>query len=589
MMTSIPRTTPGKYVSQVVTAARIKRIIFGIDRRATFRILGLLYLFSILVSYLTLVAPGRSYVRGWLNDVMWLLDIANRVHLGQVPYKDFHLTYGPAVALIPGLGLDLGLNAGAIFGFNSVVVAALVLLAALVAMPRRLTLPSAVLVFVFVCLLIVVPMGEANNYLTISWGTFYNRHGWAALIVILLFYVEPETIKPHDKWVDAFALASLALLEIYTKFTFGAIALGFVAANTFVSRYNRQMSVRSLFLIIVFAASLEITFRFHMAYWHNIMEFLSWVKGGRIGPRAVASILIANCWIILGSLGAAMATRIAGRRSAFDVLYVFGCILSSMLLRAGIGDNSTIGLVALVAVPICLGELARRAEMQGAATERSPTGRAAHLVWGACLFLALMFISNEAANRIIAWGGYFAKVRSTDVHPLPGTPLRLSGFVVPEVGENDLYDLHKGPEAFDPDLTRYRTLLMGGASSLGTIDYMRSIVEGANLLQSVHYKNRSVLTFDMVDPFTFALGMVPTRNGYPLFFVGMGMITSDPSLLPRPAQLVADVDFVMVPLLPYSPDTTKNMMLIYGSYLRQNFKLLKGSPHWELWAREENP
>jgi hypothetical protein len=92
----------------------------------------------------------------------------------------------------------------------------------------------------------------------------------------------------------------------------------------------------------------------------------------------------------------------------------------------------------------------------------------------------------------------------------------------------------------------------------------------------------------MVDPFTFALDMVPTRNGYPLFWLG-GPITIDPKLLPRFEQLVADADFIMVPLLPYSPDTTKNMMRIYGPYLRQNYKLLIGSPHWELWAREKSP
>src|ERR1019366_5770717 len=192
---------------------------------------------------------------------------------------------------------------------------------------------------------------------------------------ILLFYVEPETIKPHDKWVDAFALAALVLLEIYTKFTFGAIALGFVAANTVVSRYNRQVSIRSLFLIVAFAASLEVAFRFHMAYWHNITEFVSWVSGGRLGSRAVVSILIANCWIILACLGATLATRVAGRRSAFDGLYVVGCILSSMLLRTSVGDNPTVGLVALVTVPICLGEVARRVEAQEAATQFGLSGR----------------------------------------------------------------------------------------------------------------------------------------------------------------------------------------------------------------------
>jgi hypothetical protein len=517
---------------------------------------------------------------------MGLLDVANRVHLGQLPYRDFHFLYGPAVAIIPALGLDLGLDAGAIFGFDSIVVAAVVLLVALVAMPPRLTLPAAALVFVFICLLILVPMGEAQDYSTISWATFYNRHGWAAFIVILLFYVEPEIIRPYDKWVDAFALTTLVLLEAYTKFTFGILALGFVAANAFVSRYNRQVSIRSFFLIVAFAASFEVAFRFHVAYWLNIIESVSLVKGGRFGLRAFVSIFIANAWIILACLGATLGIRVAGRRSAFDGLYVVGCILSSMQLRTAVGDNSSVGLAALVAVPICLGELARRGEVE-AASHFGRSGPANHLVSGGCLLLALMFISTETANRVLAWGDYFSKVRHVDTHPLPGTPPRLSGFILPEADISDLYDLKKGAEGFDPDLTRYRSLLRGGSSSLGTVDYMRSVVEGTNLLRSVEYHNRSVFTFDMVNPFTFALDMVPTRNGYPLFWLSAA-ITTDPRLLPSPERLIGGADFIMIPLLPYSPDQLESMMRIYGPYLRQNYELVKVSPHWELWMRRKN-
>ena len=149
----------------------LKSNIFDINRKLTScLVLSILFVACVIFSYLTVVMPGRSYIAIWLNDVMGLIDVANRIHIGEVPYKDFHWPYGLAVALIPGVGLNLGLSAGAIFGFNATVVGGLLLMTAVISLPRRLPLLAASLVFVFVWLLIVVPMGETQHFTAVSWG-----------------------------------------------------------------------------------------------------------------------------------------------------------------------------------------------------------------------------------------------------------------------------------------------------------------------------------------------------------------------------------------------------------------------------------
>jgi hypothetical protein len=158
--------------------SQIERIFFRSNASVNLVILFLLYVVLLAITYFILVYFRRSYITLWPNDVMGLIDIAYRVHIGQVPYKDFHLFYGPLVPVVPAVGLALGLQGGAIFGVNGLIAAAVVLPPAAVLSARRSTLPAAVLAFVFLWLLIVVPMAEGHSHDDLTWATFYNRHGW---------------------------------------------------------------------------------------------------------------------------------------------------------------------------------------------------------------------------------------------------------------------------------------------------------------------------------------------------------------------------------------------------------------------------
>ena len=158
--------------------------IFNCKRKSAGAVLGVFYLSAIAFSYLSLVLPGSTYVKIFLNDVLALLNASYRVFQGQVPYLDFHSVFGPFVFYIPALGLWTGLEPSAIFAFNGVVVAAFVLLAGGLTMYRRFPLPATLTTLVFLWLLIVVPMPSGGDFHEITWGTFYNRHGWAAVAVM---------------------------------------------------------------------------------------------------------------------------------------------------------------------------------------------------------------------------------------------------------------------------------------------------------------------------------------------------------------------------------------------------------------------
>ncbi len=531
------------------------------------RTLLLLYLLFLLVSYLTFVAPGESYVRVWLNDVMGLLDIANRVQLGQTPYQDFHTMYGPLVAFVPALGLTLGLPPGVIFGFSGVVSAALLLFVAMTALPRRLTTLSAVIVFTFAFLLIVVPIGETQGFGSISWGTFYNRQGWAALILILMFYLEPVDIAPGDKWWDAIALTILVLFELYNKFTFATVAIGFVVACAFVSPYARRVSLISIVLIVAAAGLLEMIFPFLADYYQSItrvvVPFVTEADAGPSGDRLqiwnVVNLVIANAAIITACIGVVLAARAAGRRSVFDLLFATGAILSTIFLHSTIGTISLVCSILLVTVFLVIGEAARRVEHTGGLQVSSPRSQllARYPVYLFCLLLALMFMSQEVSNRLIVWQDFASKLMNPSL-TVRGAP-RIDSILVPPEGSQ-------------------RTRVMVG--ELTASIYMQTINDGIEMLRALDQPNRSVVAFDMVNPFPYAADMRPPVEGVPLFWIREG------KRLPVPERFLGGVDYVMVPRLPYQPSHLAKMKEVYGTYLRRNYALEKTSRYWNLWMRK---
>ncbi len=546
---------------------QIKLLSVQVNPKITAAVLLFTYVLCLVATYITLVHPGKSYITTWLNDVMGFIDIANRVSLGELPYKDFHFGYGPLVALIPGVALFWSGNAGTIFAVHGLMVSSVLLFSALILLPRRLTTSAALLVFLFAWLLIAIPMANMQSFKDITWGAFYNRQGWAALIIIFVLYIEPVRTGAWSKWLDAVALALLFLFELGNKLPFAMVALGFILMNSIISRYNRQVSLRSLVIVVLVVIVEEIFLGLGIPYWHSILAVSASLKSGRLGIWDFATILIDNAPIILGSLGAVMAAKAVGRHSVFDWFYAAGVIISVVLLLTTIGAGSGRGGFAIFIVFIIFGELARRAEAEKAKekekektfSSQTTTIKGNHIVSLGCLFIAAAFIATESGNRLLAWQDFAVKVRKDAVPS--NTPSRLSQILIP-----------------DWDKLKH--------ASIGISSYMKTIADGTNLLVALEQPEKTVLTFDMVNPFPYAAGMKPPANGYPLFWLG-GAVSSDPDLLPSPKDFVGSVDYVMVPRLPYDQEQFEIRMKLYGEYLKQNYSVQKESASWYLWKRKD--
>ena len=213
-----------------------------------------------------MVAPGISYTAIWLNDVMALTGAAYRVSQGQVPSIDFLSPYGMAVHYPAALGFRLGLDPSVVLPFGQATVAAFLLMVAVVVAYRRIGLIEAVIFIVLTGLLLLVPVRMGGPPADLSFGCYYNRHGWAGLAIVLLYFVEPRTTSRRFAMADAVALSFVLLFLIYNKINFAAIALAFVVATTLLSAYMRGLAMACVVIVGVTLLAVELTTGYNSAY-----------------------------------------------------------------------------------------------------------------------------------------------------------------------------------------------------------------------------------------------------------------------------------------------------------------------------------
>jgi hypothetical protein len=538
--------------------------------RTTLIVLGTLTIALLILAYITLVMPNASYVEIYLNDVMGLTDAAYRTFMGQVPSVDFLSLYGAATYYPAALGFYLGFDAGGVLGFGHFVTAVPLLFMVVLVGYRRFPILPSVILILFLFILIEMPMPPGGQHHVLTYGIYYTRHGWAALTVALLFYLEPRSIRRSDLFLDSIILSLLLLFLFYSKITFGAVALAFVAINSITSKYKMRLSLISLSIFVFVVAAISILTEYNDAYFNNFIGIASGNPALRHDIRPILYLIFEHLWMFLLCFTALTAAYLTGHRSFFDLAFVTGCIISSVMLIDQSGGTER-GLPGLLAVFLIYGELARRMECR--IEEQGTLSRYPENVASICILgMLLAFASEPMARGGLALRDHFI---STTKEQSVAT-MNLSGILV---GTPRTFALHK---SFGHDDAAHALFNQVRAwRPLDARAYLPLIAEGVELLESVPHDNHSVITFAHSNPFSVLLGMRPTKYGYPLFWVEK----SRSSNLPAPERYFSDADYVMVPEIPFSPPQLKKLMEVYGLYLEENFYELKRSSHWRLYAR----
>ena len=496
---------------------------------------------------LLLALPGQSVATKYLNDLFVLLDSAYRVAGGQVPNRDFHTVLGPLASYVPAIGYGLsGTWGGAMPTGMALLMVALALPMAHI-LSSRLHPVIALPFGIFLLLIIAVPIILGESSTALSFAKFYNRIGWAALGALLVMYLRPDRAHARQDLLDTLCAAFLTLVMVYTKLTYGLVALAFLAFMLFDSR-QRRWAAGALGLTLIAGLVIE-------AFWQSSLAYLADLRlaldvGGRLRGTwgQITDHVLGNMTdYVLAALFAGLALRLT--RSLRDALFYGFCAVTGFLI---INQNfQAWGIVTLHAAAAVAAETILRNEDSQAL---DPGERRWSISAGAkLLFLALVL--PTIVHCAAALG----------LHTVAATTRAGQGVALPHLGEVRLANLWTWSE-YD----------MGAA-------YLATLQDGAQALSGLDRRPNAIVVLDAANPFSIALNAPPSTGDTP--WLQWDRTLNASSFIPAET-LLAKAEIVMEPKpAPDSDAANPPVPSLYGSYIAANYDLVRETEHWKIHRR----
>lgn len=499
---------------------------------------------------LVLALPGQTVTTRYLGDLFIALDGAHRVLSGEVPSRDFHTPLGPLATYIPAAGYWLSGTLGGAMPVGTALV--LVVLAPAMAhvFASRLHPIIALPLAAFLLLIVAVPMNLGESVTSVSHAKFYNRIGWSALATLLVMYLPTHPEEERREWADVAAASVLTLAMIYTKASYGAVALAFLVSMLLASGQRRWAA---LALAVVVAAGLVIE-----VFWRgtgaHVADVIRTLRVGGVVRGSVGQIfdhLLTNfADYVLLALLAVLALR--ATRSLRDALFYAFCAVAGFLV---VNQNfQTWGIITIhAAAAVAAEKLVRRAE-----DHAEPVDRA----W-----------SRAAGAQLVV----IALVLPTIVHCL--VPLTLHAVAA---------TTNAGDEVALPNIKGVRIANLWTPGEYGAITReLAEIRDGVDALARLDPKPTRVAVLDLANPFSAALGLTPARRD--AAFLQWGRNLDGRNFIP-PERLLENVEIVMAPKEPGQPtpageDPRAGLRALYGPFVDANFDVVGESAMWRIHRR----
>ena len=495
---------------------------------------------------LLLALPGRTITTAYINDLFIFLDGAHRVVSGQVPNRDFHTALGPLVYYLPALGLRLSGTFGAAMPTAmAVVVLALAPVMAHVLISRLR--PFISLLFgAFVLLVVAVPTNLGESIGGLSFAMFYNRIGWAALAILLVMYLRPNRPRPRQELLDTACAAVLTLAMLYTKVTYGLVALAFLAFML-TDRRQYRWAAATLVAVAALAIVVELFWRSSAAHIADLL-----LTGRVSGVRGIEDLVLGFAKHLadytLFGIFAVLALR--RTRSLRDFLFFGFCAGPGLLIV--IQNSQPWGIITLQAGSVVGAELLLRPAHDPEAEGSVPRATRDSLGFGAP-WLLLAFLLP------------------TSLHWLTALVLH-AGLATAKFGEEFGLPKFEG--------IRLARLWSSGDDTLSTT-YLTSIREGARTLASLNLESTRVSVLDFSNPYSASLGLTPPRGDYS--WLHWGRNVSAEHFLPG-EEMLGDVDVLMEPKWGINNLPLSNL---YAGYIGQNFERVRETDSWTVHLRRE--
>ena len=477
-------------------------------------------------------APGRTIISAFTNDVLIFLDGAHRIHWGQVPNRDFHTALGPLVYLIPAAGYWITGSFGGAMPMGMALLILVFTLLAVHVLGSRLRPLLAVPFGAFLILLLAVPINLGDRIGALSFAMFYNRIGWAALGLLLIMYLQPLAPRPWQEVRDVLCAAALTLIQLYSKITYGGIAVAFVIFLVIVPGQRRRAAL-SLLVVIVAAAVMEVFWRGTVGHLSDLMETAR-ISGER-GLAGLINVTLRNfADLTIFALLAGIALWQKG--SLWDAVFYVACAVAGLLIVNQNAHN-----------------------------------------WGVVTIYAG---SAVAAQRVMSGAGSVATAMPLLLlaFTLPPTLYHASALILHSV----LATANAGTPLGLPNFHDVRYTRLWSRGDYGFSQrYVDSFKSGGYALAGLGQDIGPVATLDFVNPFSAGLGLRPPRGDNA--WLHWNRNVSSEHHLP-PAQLYGDVEIIMEPKIGINSVQLRG---IYGPFIDQHFTAVRETDEWTIHMRRK--
>ncbi len=488
-----------------------------------------------------LAGPGLTITTSYVNDLFIFLDGAHRIAWGQVPNRDFHTALGPLSFYIPALGYWISGTMGGAMPHGMALVTLFLALPIAHVISSRLQPVIAIPYGLFLILVLAVPTNFGESVTELSFAMFYNRIGWAALGALLVMYLRPVRPMQGQNSLDALCATVLIVVMLYTKITYGLVALAFLVFLLLDSR-QRRWAATALGSILICGLVIE-------AFWQSTAAYLDdlFLTGQVSGSRGIADLASAFLRHLADySLLAILAILVLWRtRSLRDLVFFGFCTLPGLMIQS---QNSqpwgilTIHAGAAVAAQMLLRLPASPAESSG--TQPS-------LGSGSPLLLMALILPT-LLHCFLALGFHTALALSRAGQ----------AFDLPRFGEIRLISPWLGDE---------KTMMH---------TYLSTIEDGARALTSLPQSPAKVSVLDFSNPFSAGLDLPPPRGDSAWLHWGRNI---DETHFTRPGKLFADVEVLMLPKWGINNIPLRTL---YQSYIDAAFELIQESDGWTVYRRK---
>lgn len=578
-MKPLPRAWPRIPASPSGRGVPVQRLWEWIGRNEPAGIAVALGAFA-LVCVLLLAHPGGTFLTYAPHDTFVFVDAAYRLEHGQLPHLDYRTPLGVLTAILPYLGLVAGGSFAAAMPMALAI--ALVALAPMLiwVLATRFRVYLALPVGALLILLVAAPLITGDMPSRITMAMWYNRLGWAALTVLFLMWMPPSAERPRGWLIDGLVAAVLVLTLVYTKITFGLVAIAFLVVWLLLGRGTRPAALLAIVLCAAVTSGIEWLWRLHAAY---LADILFAAEAGPAIRGGVAQILRTPLKFAgeVALLGLVIAQLVVLRRVSLRDCVFFALVLTGGLVI--INQNSEDASLAclLAALAVAAERICRTGGLDAGTTPR--------LARVASFGLVLALIAEPLVYRSYALVTHFQETRAgADAASLPAS---LAGFSSKEYKNYNI--VAHGPEALQAitrpgldDATAFALLrdrtFIGAPNLLSTTEYLYTITEAVRALSGLDYEGKLIFNFDIVNPFPFVLGTPPQRGA--LYCHHLDRQYSLTSFLPVEAAL-GDIDIALVPKFPMEIRDRAALLRLYGDYLHAHFTASLDTPYWTVWTR----